>query len=218
MSTQADTNSQSVASFHNFPLLPAEIRLKIWNMAMETPRTITIDMFVPRVPRPWKRFVPYTGPPLKIERLGTPVVLHTCSESREEALRRYTLYSSSRFQTSFYVNFSADTLGFKSLSAFQILYKNQRHDQEQDLWPADIIELENAQSLAMDENIMWDIWDNYTGDTHMTQNVFDRFQGLREVKIYPNRWMNGKTWDIMSYKWAALEKGEKSVKLKFCRD
>jgi len=105
--------------FPLFPTFPTEIRLKVWEFALDVPRTVTITC---------------TQPTLKTLKLGTlhpghtfrsdhrpPPLLHVNQESREEALAVYKPYfKTSRVkgttyvsgQSYIYVSFALDTLRF----------------------------------------------------------------------------------------------------------
>jgi hypothetical protein len=66
--------------FHPFPHLPDELRLLIWNLASAHPRTVTIHAHPRQI-----QIAEYLISPSPI-----PAPLHTCRESRIEALTTYT--------------------------------------------------------------------------------------------------------------------------------
>ncbi|KAH8591764.1 hypothetical protein B0O99DRAFT_631611 [Bisporella sp. PMI_857] len=71
--------------FHSFPDLPTELRLKIWELAITEPRTVTVAGVKP----PYQRGEPRTSPRFRAN-IFIPPVLHVCQESRREALAVYT--------------------------------------------------------------------------------------------------------------------------------
>jgi hypothetical protein len=73
--------------FHPFPLLPTELRLKIWSLALHTPRAITIACRK----SPMHRRTPELPRTIEAFSSTTPVapLLHTCRESRNEAAPSY---------------------------------------------------------------------------------------------------------------------------------
>ncbi|RDL35788.1 Uncharacterized protein BP5553_06400 [Venustampulla echinocandica] len=98
----------TLTTFHPFPALPIEVRLKIWSLYLSTPRTVTISCnrapIIPRQPRTAKSWS--TDSP-------TPPLLLLNRESRYEALKIYTPYfttpSSAR---SIYLSFYQDFVRF----------------------------------------------------------------------------------------------------------
>ena len=79
---------ESTPQFHNFPLLPSELRLKIWSLALCTPRTVTISCRkspfhhrTPEIPRIVESFSTSAA---------VPALLHANRESRHEALAFYS--------------------------------------------------------------------------------------------------------------------------------
>jgi hypothetical protein len=95
-----------LAEFHLFPALPVELRLKIFGIALSSPRVVSITcdrgIFQRGVPRAAKSFVSRDKP---------PVLLHVCHESRDESLNVYTPSFKTAFSTRYtYVSFSQDTI------------------------------------------------------------------------------------------------------------
>ncbi|KAH7308335.1 ankyrin repeat-containing domain protein [Rhexocercosporidium sp. MPI-PUGE-AT-0058] len=95
------TMVSELTTFHPFPRLPDELRLLIWNLASAHPRTVTIHAY-PRQTQIAEYLIspsPITAP------------LHTCRESRTEALTTYTKafhYPNNPRYT--FVNFHVDTI------------------------------------------------------------------------------------------------------------
>jgi hypothetical protein len=95
-----------LAEFHLFPTLPVELRLKIFGIAISSPRVVSITcdkgVFQRGVPRAAKSFVSLDKP---------PVLLHVCHESRDESLNVYTPSFKTAFSTRYtYISFSQDTI------------------------------------------------------------------------------------------------------------
>ena len=70
-------------AFHLFPMLPSELRIKIWNIALLLPRVVTVSCKKERLNRTrhfTKCFVSQTP---------APVLLHVCRESRLEGFLTY---------------------------------------------------------------------------------------------------------------------------------
>ncbi|RDA91510.1 hypothetical protein CP533_4586 [Ophiocordyceps camponoti-saundersi (nom. inval.)] len=81
--------SNKSGHFHLFPLLPPELRLKIWNMSLPPARLVPI-----RCSAASPSFHEKQGPsrgdaPGFTSNAPIPVNLHVCAESRAEALKRY---------------------------------------------------------------------------------------------------------------------------------
>jgi hypothetical protein len=96
-------------AFHLFPLLPSELRLKIWTIALCTPRVVTIACrkapFHPRTPEIPRTIEWFSSNP------PVPPLMHACSESRHEALPFYTanLFTPS---SCIFLSFSFDIVRF----------------------------------------------------------------------------------------------------------
>jgi len=91
-------------TFHLFPILPQELRLAIWVIALKEPRIVAIrklDVYKP--PGRELRYFHPCDPP--------PAITQICSESRREALKVYTRafpYGLTPRYT--YINFALDRL------------------------------------------------------------------------------------------------------------
>jgi hypothetical protein len=80
--------------FHLFPILPSEIRIKIWGIALSIPRNVTVDC---------KRGVRSFSPS------EPPALLQVCRESRFESLQIYkTFFRPDSRLKNLYVAFSHD--------------------------------------------------------------------------------------------------------------
>jgi hypothetical protein len=94
-----------MTTFHLFPMLPSELRLKIWNLALSTPRVVTISCereMLDRTRRFARSFVSQSA---------VPALLHTCRESRFEGLSTYTpLFKTDASPIYTYVSFEHDTI------------------------------------------------------------------------------------------------------------
>ena len=73
----------TLSEFHLFPLLPSELRLKVWNIVLSKPRVVSINCkreLCENDRRIAKAFPPQAAP---------PAILHVCRESRFEGLSVY---------------------------------------------------------------------------------------------------------------------------------
>jgi hypothetical protein len=77
----------TLTTFHLFPALPTEVRLKVWSFNLSIPRTVTIscnrESIIRGAPRTAKSWATDTPP---------PPLLHVNRESRYEALTIYAPY------------------------------------------------------------------------------------------------------------------------------
>lgn len=101
------TPPRSSDKFILFPLLPPELRLKIWQTIAQEPQTIELScMFVSSNMSTGGRWFTHNSP---------PIIFSVCSESRAAAYYEYTLLDFSpeqigqRWQTVF-INWERDTL------------------------------------------------------------------------------------------------------------
>ncbi|KAE9367440.1 hypothetical protein N431DRAFT_561418 [Stipitochalara longipes BDJ] len=92
-------------TFTLFPSLPFELRLKIWDLALSEPRTVTISCHREKLDRDRrfaKAFTSLTPP---------PPLLHVNRESRFEALSRYLpFFKTETSEVYTYISFSQDTI------------------------------------------------------------------------------------------------------------
>jgi 2EXR family len=92
-------------TFTLFPHLPFELRLKIWEHALSEPRTVTISCQREMLDRERRFAKAFTSP------TPPPSLLHTCRESRSEALSQYTpAFKTDTSEIYTYFSFSRDTL------------------------------------------------------------------------------------------------------------
>ncbi|KAH8656524.1 hypothetical protein BGZ60DRAFT_532108 [Tricladium varicosporioides] len=107
--TSCNVNSSGATTFHQFPLLPYELRSQIWHHFVLTPRTIELQRLPPKTTNPAElsRYIAASEP---------PAALSVCQESREIALGRYTLCDN---YYRLFVNPEVDTLYFGSLIGSQ---------------------------------------------------------------------------------------------------
>lgn len=73
----------TLTTFHLFPMLPSELRIQVWNLALSVPRVVTVSCKKERRNGYWrftKSFVSHTA---------VPALLHTCRESRLEGFLTY---------------------------------------------------------------------------------------------------------------------------------
>jgi hypothetical protein len=100
MPDQASTGKQ----FTLFPDLPPELRLRIWEFASAIPRSVRLREFVPNERRTPDGLPAAFGPP------RCSSILHVCRDSREIALKGYSLINDSMFSAPLYFNEANDTL------------------------------------------------------------------------------------------------------------
>jgi hypothetical protein len=97
-----------LSSFHLFPQLPLELRLKVWRYLIDQPRVLKLiacKSFNQTSPSFTSRWVSLNHP--------VPVPLRICQECREEALKSLQLAFGSWFcHANIYINFSLDTVRF----------------------------------------------------------------------------------------------------------
>ncbi|PMD40366.1 hypothetical protein L207DRAFT_565841 [Hyaloscypha variabilis F] len=95
----------TLQTFTLFPHLPFELRLKIWDLALSEPRTVTISChreMLDRERRFAKSFTSSTAP---------PPLLHVNRESRFEALSRYSpLFKTATSEVYTYISLRQDTI------------------------------------------------------------------------------------------------------------
>jgi hypothetical protein len=97
----------ALSSFHLFPKLPSELRIKVWNLALSFPRVVTVSCLREReqsdsTRRFTKAFV---------SRTPVPALLHTCRESRLEGFLTYEpMFKSDRSPSYTYVSIEHDTI------------------------------------------------------------------------------------------------------------
>ncbi|APA15132.1 predicted protein [Sclerotinia sclerotiorum 1980 UF-70] len=95
-----------LTQFHHFPSLPYELRLKIYNILLNEPRSVKIDGKRPVMKIGRKRY-------LETYTTTTPIpsLLHTNHETRAEALTHYHAHFRTEHSPSYiYVNFDRDTI------------------------------------------------------------------------------------------------------------
>ncbi|PMD36072.1 hypothetical protein L207DRAFT_637241 [Hyaloscypha variabilis F] len=97
----------STNSFTLFPLLPMELRLKIWEAATEDPNNLELSCTPTASYLPDGRWFSHSKP---------PIIFQVCSESRSVAMRCYDVLTFSPdvvgipCKTQLYINFDVDTL------------------------------------------------------------------------------------------------------------
>jgi hypothetical protein len=97
----------STDSFTLFPLLPMELRLKIWEAATEDPNNLELSCTPTASYLPDGRWFSHSKP---------PIIFQVCSESRSVAMRCYDVLTFSPdvvgipCKTQLYINFDVDTL------------------------------------------------------------------------------------------------------------
>ncbi|KAF7865984.1 hypothetical protein EAF04_006147 [Stromatinia cepivora] len=95
-----------LTQFHFFPSLPYELRLKIYCILLNEPRTVKINSEKSIIKSSHRRY-------LKSYTSTTPIpsLLHICHESRAEALTHYKpLFRTEHSPCYIYINFDTDTI------------------------------------------------------------------------------------------------------------
>jgi hypothetical protein len=131
---------KSPDSFTLFPLLPPEIRLKIWETIGSEPNIVELSRTPTAAPIPESRWFSHSKP---------PILFTICSESREAALKTYSTLDFPPEQKGIpwpklYINFAVDTLWL--CSDLHVL------------WARDLLEQSDRlksklRSLAIDETV-----------------------------------------------------------------
>ena len=121
-------NTMSLDSFHLFPLLPTEIHLHIWTLALPEPRRIEPWTYVQiepgsfdsRLTRSRRRAVEWRGPGFSCAKTD-PAALRVNRESRHETLQHYTprdykhlekLVERDNVRYEAFIDFSRETVAF----------------------------------------------------------------------------------------------------------
>jgi hypothetical protein len=73
----------TLATFHLFPQLPSELRLKVYDFALSTPRTVVVSCKREKIEGTREFAETFTS------QNPVPALLHTCRESRIEGLKVY---------------------------------------------------------------------------------------------------------------------------------
>jgi hypothetical protein len=120
------TPSSSGDMFTLFPLLPPELRIKVWEAAAQDPHPIELSCTPTSAELPRGRWFSHSKP---------PVLFSICSESRAVALASYSVLSFSPRQIgippeNLYINFSVGTLwlcaDLSAAWAMDLLQKNEQ--------------------------------------------------------------------------------------------
>lgn len=160
--------------FHLFPKLPTEIRLRIWKLALCGPRILGLvlahDMLseLSDPNEPIRPRIEVNHPP--------DVLLHVNRESREEALRKYTLrLSTVDTESHDWIDPINDTLLLEYSSDY--IYENYCITQDLELYGHYIsVELRGQlQKLAIDE-LLWSTCDQI-------KSLLESFSGLKEFTL-----------------------------------
>src|ERR1700761_3580389 len=95
----------TLTTFHLFPMLPSELRIKVWNLALSLPRVVTVSCKRERLygtRRFAKSFVSQTA---------VTALLHTCRESRLEGFLTYIpTFKTDTSPVYTYISFEHDTI------------------------------------------------------------------------------------------------------------
>jgi len=95
----------SPPSFELFPTLPFELRLKIWDLVLSSPRVVTLSCERAKLDRERRFAKAFTS------KTPPPALLHVCRESRFEALSTYQPFFKTETSPIFtYVSFEQDAI------------------------------------------------------------------------------------------------------------
>lgn len=117
----------TLSTFHLFPQLPGEIRLKVWALALAEPREITVGfekgiLDSEKRRSSEKRFAKWFTSPTP-----PPALLHLNQEARVEALAIYApMFKTKDSERYIYINFGQDTLRCSD-SLLQYIGKEERN-------------------------------------------------------------------------------------------
>lgn len=92
-------------SFHYFPPLPTEVRLKIWSLNLPPPRLVPICFLSASIPNLHPRYLRGVT-----SNIPVPLNLHVCSESRHLALQTYSpAFNLVHYPPKIFFNFGRDS-------------------------------------------------------------------------------------------------------------
>lgn len=188
MSSESDTALVVLVpptTFHPFPKLPLELRIKIWVFAANEQRTITVQEDDIWTTCGDNSVLTTRG--VKHNAHSVPTVLHTSYEARSAARRHYELYVNPRFKNKgFYINFASDTFAILSCGALLSLYGGL--EETQTSWQADVLELEHKL-----EFLGLRTWTGGFYRPSALMEILQRFWRLKEFLISAlckNHWSN----------------------------
>ncbi|KAJ4858360.1 hypothetical protein T069G_06627 [Trichoderma breve] len=178
---------QQPDTFHPFSRLPTELRLKIWQLSLPSPRLVSVQcgVDISAFARPPPDSPEYTGctSPTRI-----PVSLQVCTESRAEALKSYQpSLGFFRGDGLVYFNYDIDILYFGPREGFMAA-DSQFHTCMMLCEPS---ELARVRRLAVNEALFRLVGDTYefmsaTRFTlEMLRQVSQRMKGLEELILVP---------------------------------
>jgi hypothetical protein len=145
----------SPTTFHLFPKLPSELRIKVWNIALSLPRVVRMSCKKERLKRTHhftKSFVSHTA---------VPVLLQVCRESRLEGFLTYKpMFKTDTSPVYTYVSFEHDII----LCADSVLLSMEDE------------EVERVQKLVLEVKDV-----AYFG--HFQMDILMRMKKLRELDL-----------------------------------
>jgi hypothetical protein len=176
--------TNSTTTFHLFPLLPSELRLKVWNLALSISREITVICERERLlgtRRFKKSFRSQTA---------VPALLHTCRESRLEGFLTYKPMFQTEYSSAYiYVSFDNDTIkcvdsslehiGDDELERVQRLIVDVNDEAYFAHFHVDVLiqmgMLRDLELLVLGENVSW-----YRGRRYMDGMVYEMEQARKK--------------------------------------
>src|ERR1700712_931895 len=95
----------TLMAFHLFPLLPFELRIKVYELVLSSPRTVVISCQREKI-QGTRQFIEKF-----VSKTAVPALLHTTHESRIEGLRIYTpAFKTDTSPNYTYISFEKDTV------------------------------------------------------------------------------------------------------------
>ncbi|KAL7795746.1 hypothetical protein V8C37DRAFT_373293 [Trichoderma ceciliae] len=186
--------ARQLDSFRSFAKLPTELRLKIWELSLPSPRVVSIQCGSnsTSLPEPTTLASNLAVPPNNISAGCTssapvPVNLHVCAESRFEALQTYRpSFGFARGPGQVLFNPEVDIMYFGPREGFMAA-DSQFHTC---MMLCDPAELASVRRLAINDALFW-IGDTYNSMTaasftvEVLRQVAMRMTGLEELIFVP---------------------------------
>ncbi|PON24785.1 hypothetical protein TGAM01_v206293 [Trichoderma gamsii] len=185
--------SKHLNSFHSFAKLPTELRLRIWELSLPSPRLVPIQCGSNGISRPESS--PTTLASLRLDFTTTgcmssapvPVNLHVCTESRLEALQTYrSCFGFARGPGQILFNPEIDIMYFGPCEGFMAANSQFRTC----MMLCDQQDLASVRRLAINDALFW-IGNMYSSMTaarftlEVLREVATRMTGLEELIFVP---------------------------------
>ncbi|KAF8855984.1 hypothetical protein BDZ45DRAFT_804489 [Acephala macrosclerotiorum] len=153
-SSQSQVDPSRLETFHPFPKLPVELRLKVWKFVSFLPRIV--DVWSKNFSIKCYDYREALIPHYMFTRSPPPAILQICRESRNEALKHYTLdFAAERDEGAYvvsskpriYINWKVDTVCLLQPEDFHGVPSGLEDDQDYDDYDQNI----NAFVVRMEE-------------------------------------------------------------------